>query len=83
MVLVGTKSDLRDDLKTIEALKEKRLTPITYAQGLHLQKEIGAVKYVECSAVTLKNLKSVFDEAIMAVLKPTTTVKKHTNCSIL
>eukprot|EP00731_Ephydatia_muelleri_P015987 Em0009g411a len=83
IVLVGTKSDLRDDHTTIEALKEKRLTPITCSQGLHLQKEIGAVKYVECSAVTLKNLKSVFDEAITAVLRPHTTDKKHTKCSIL
>ena len=52
MILVGTKLDLRDDEKTIEELKEKRLAPITYQQGLQMMEEIGAVKYLECSALT-------------------------------
>ena len=54
MILVGTKLDLRDDEKTIEELKEKRLVPITYQQGLQMMEEIGAVKYLECSALTGK-----------------------------
>lgn len=41
MILVGTKLDLRDDKDTIEKLKEKKLAPITYPQGLALAKEIG------------------------------------------
>ena len=52
VILVGTKLDLRDDKDTIEKLKEKRLAPITYPQGLQMMKEIGAVKYLECSALT-------------------------------
>ena len=75
--------DLRDDQVTIDALKEKRQVPITYAQGLRLQKDIGAVKYVECSSVTTMNLKTVFDEAIMAALRPRTAEKKQNKCSIL
>ena len=54
VILVGTKLDLRDDKETIEKLKEKRLAPITYPQGLQMMKEIGAVKYLECSALTQK-----------------------------
>ena len=54
VILVGTKLDLRDDKETIEKLKEKRLAPITYQQGLQMMEEIGAVKYLECSALTQK-----------------------------
>lgn len=41
IILVGTKLDLRDDKDTIEKLKEKKLAPITYPQGLALAKDIG------------------------------------------
>ena len=54
VILVGTKLDLRDDEDTIEKLKEKELAPITYPQGLQMMEEIGAAKYLECSALTLK-----------------------------
>ena len=70
ILLVGTKTDLRDDREVIEKLKEKKQSPISYPQGLALSKEIGAVKYVECSALTQKGVKQVFDDAIRAVLNP-------------
>ncbi len=63
-MLVGTKLDLRDEPNTLSKLAEKRMAPITYQQGMQMASEIGAVKYVECSALTQKNLKLVFDEAI-------------------
>jgi len=66
-VLVGTKSDLRKDGEVLEKLKESGQKPITTAQGQALAKEMKAYKYVECSARTRENLKSVFDEAIKAV----------------
>eukprot|EP00035_Acanthoeca_spectabilis_P020341 m.432411 g.432411 ORF g.432411 m.432411 type:complete len:192 (+) comp17430_c0_seq1:266-841(+) len=82
ILLVGTKLDLRDDPETMKTLSEKRLAPISYAQGLQMAKEISAVKYLECSALTQKGLKSVFDDAIRAVLNPT-VVKKTKKCVLL
>lgn len=70
MLLVGTKLDLRDDRGTIESLREKGMLPITHPQGQSLSKSIKAVKYLECSALSQKGLKVVFDEAIRAHLCP-------------
>lgn len=83
IILVGTKLDLRDDAKTIDKLKERKLQPITYPQGLAMAKEIGAVKYLECSALNQRGLKNVFDEAIRAVLCPQQKPKKGRKCVIL
>jgi len=70
ILLVGTKLDLREDHATIEKLRERRMAPIQYSQGVSISKDIGAIKYLECSALTQKGLKTVFDEAIRAVLNP-------------
>jgi len=70
IILVGTKLDLRNDPDTVEKIKVTG-----NSQGLALAKEIGAVKYVECSAKTSTGIKNVFDEAIRAVLYP--VCKKH------
>ncbi|GAM25396.1 hypothetical protein SAMD00019534_085710 [Acytostelium subglobosum LB1] len=70
IILVGTKLDMRDDKETLDRLKEKKLNPISYEQGMGKMKEIQAVKYLECSALTQKGLKNVFDEAIRAVINP-------------
>ncbi|KAI8072498.1 GTP binding protein Rac1 [Gongronella butleri] len=84
MILVGTKLDLREDPETIERLRQKKMAPISYTQALQMTKDISAEKYLECSALTQKGLKNVFDEAIRAVLTPSTPKsKKKKGCSIL
>ena len=50
-----------------------RMAPIQYSQGVQMARDIGAVKYLECSALTQKGLKTVFDEAIRAVCKYSTS----------
>lgn len=64
IILVGTKIDIRgpDDIKA--------------AEGNALASQIGAIKYVECSAKTQEGLKEVFDEAIKVVLFPRAAPKK-------
>ena len=64
IILVGTKLDLREDRGTIEALRIKHMEPVSYEQALQVSREVRAHKYLECSALTQRNLKSVFDEAI-------------------
>ncbi|CEJ91309.1 Putative Ras family protein [[Torrubiella] hemipterigena] len=85
IILVGTKLDLRDDPATLDSLRQKRMEPVSYEQALACAKEIRAYKYLECSALTQRNLKSVFDEAIRAVLNPRPAVsnKKKSKCTIL
>lgn len=83
VILVGTKTDLRECPETIAKLKEKKLSPCSEQQGMALAKEIGAVKYLECSALTQTGLKNVFDETIRAVLYPPPKIKRKKKCSLL
>jgi small GTP-binding protein len=76
-LLVGTKTDLRNDADTIARLADKKMQPIQPDQGDKLAKEVGAVKYLECSALTQQGLKNVFDEAIRVVLNPPSPAKKE------
>lgn len=68
IVLVGTQSDLRNDVKVLIELAHYKEEPIPENEGKLLAERIGAVDYVECSALTQKNLKEVFDTAIIAAL---------------
>jgi len=68
IILVGTKIDLKEDEKTLEELKKAGQTPISTDQGQKLAQEIKAIKYLECSALTRKGLKNVFDNALTSVV---------------
>ncbi|XP_043912950.1 rho-related GTP-binding protein RhoG-like [Protopterus annectens] len=70
ILLVGTKKDLRSDPETIKKLKEQGLSPTTYQQGTSLAKQIGAVKYLECSALNQEGVRDVFVESVRAILFP-------------
>eukprot|EP00736_Rhodelphis_marinus_P002155 Rmarinus@m.28818 len=86
IVLVGTKTDLRDDEDTLAQLRSKRITPVSFEQGQLLAKEVGAVAFHECSAKTQEGLKDVFDTAIRSVLsppKPAKPQRRQLACSIM
>lgn len=85
-LLVGTKSDLRNDTAAQQALTAKGLSIVTAAQAEGMRQNIGAIKYLECSALTQEGLKAVFDEAIRAALQknnPSSKAKKGNGCVIL
>eukprot|EP01118_Nematostelium_gracile_P002969 TRINITY_DN13419_c0_g1_i1.p1 TRINITY_DN13419_c0_g1~~TRINITY_DN13419_c0_g1_i1.p1 ORF type:complete len:198 (-),score=55.04 TRINITY_DN13419_c0_g1_i1:39-632(-) len=70
ILLVGTKSDLKDDKEVLEKLAKDSQSAITQQQGEQMARDIKAISYMECSALTQKGLKNVFDEAIKAVVFP-------------
>jgi len=51
-LLVGTQVDLRDNSAVVEKLAKNRQKPISLETGEKLAKELRAIKYVECSALT-------------------------------
>jgi len=82
ILLVGTKSDLRKDENTIKQLNSRQQSMVEVESAQRMAKEIGAVNFLECSALTQEGLKQVFDEAIRAAMsKP--TGKKKNQCEIL
>ncbi|CAG8605315.1 2267_t:CDS:2 [Diversispora eburnea] len=66
--LVGTKLDLRDDMKTIEELKKVSKKPVTYEEGFQAAEHINAKNYFECSALTGEGLNEAFEQIIRAGL---------------
>lgn len=72
ILLVGTKCDLREDKAVSHRLAERGLAVLKPSDGAAMAKQIGASKYIECSSVTGKNVKTVFDEAIRIALLPKT-----------
>lgn len=82
-VLVGCKSDLRDDPKVIEDLKKKGddVHPITVAEGQTQSEKIGAHAHMCCSARTKYNIREVFVCATKAALE--NKGKKKKGCTLL
>ncbi|KAF6768419.1 hypothetical protein AHF37_10008 [Paragonimus kellicotti] len=81
-LLVGTQTDLRDDKTTVNIMRSNKQSFITQEQGERLAKELKAVKYLECSALTQRGLKNVVDEAIITALTPLNT-KSGKKCILL
>ncbi|UJR08472.1 hypothetical protein I4U23_012741 [Adineta vaga] len=69
IILVGTQMDLRSDLKTLLSLDQQKLKPVTEKEARICAQQIHACTYIECSALTEKNLKNVFDTALLTALE--------------
>jgi len=68
LILVATKTDLRRDDNTRRMLAAQGQTPVTFAQGAEVAREIGA-KYIECSAKTGNGVQEVFALALRESMK--------------
>src|SRR6201996_2649245 len=66
-LIVGTQVDLRDDPAVREKLAKQKMSPVSREAGERMARELGAVKYVECSALTQYKLKDVFDEVCVTL----------------
>ena len=68
IVLVGTKSDLRNDARVGEQLRSRGMKFVSKEDGVRRAEEIGALRYVECSALTQEGLREAFDVGIVAAV---------------
>lgn len=69
VILVGTQSDLREDVQELIRLADKQERPVSEEDARLCAQTIGAATFTECSALTQKNLKEVFDTAIVVSLR--------------
>lgn len=63
VLLVGTKTDLRDDTKRICELRCQHQKFVSVQEGLEMASRISAVGYVECSTLLGEGVHEVFDLA--------------------
>jgi len=77
-ILVGTKLDLRDAIEKGEVDKGD-FDPVSPEMGQKMCEEIKAVKYIEVSAKTKKNLDTIFHEAVNAVFETTGIRSSNSN----
>uniref|UniRef100_A0A3B5LIJ4 Uncharacterized protein n=1 Tax=Xiphophorus couchianus TaxID=32473 RepID=A0A3B5LIJ4_9TELE len=81
IVLVGNKTDLRDD-ESVRKMLAKQNEPIKYEEGKDMSTQIAAYSYQECSAKNNDGVRQVFDTAAKAAL----TYKRHqkkSHCALL
>ncbi|XP_012870034.1 PREDICTED: rho-related GTP-binding protein RhoU [Dipodomys ordii] len=80
IILVGTQSDLREDVKVLIELDKCKEKPVPEEAAKLCAEEIKAASYIECSALTQKNLKEVFDAAIVAGIQHSDSQQQPKKC---
>lgn len=71
LFFTGTKSDLRETQDTLISISEAK----------KMKRNIGAYKYLECSAIRNEGLTEIFEEAVRCVYRKQ-PIKKRT-CTLL
>ncbi|KAG1223730.1 hypothetical protein G6F35_004477 [Rhizopus arrhizus] len=77
IILVACKIDLREDQTVIEELSKQSEQVTSYQQGATVARQIGAYKYIECSAKLGQGVQEVFISAVRS------TLKQSSSCTIM
>ncbi|KAK2757968.1 Rho GTPase [Arachnomyces sp. PD_36] len=88
LVLVALKCDLREEVaeeKDDGTGQSRAKTAITYNEGLEVARRIGALRYLECSAMKNRGVNEAFTEAARVALtvKPANSQSSSDKCVIL
>ncbi|KAJ7266900.1 putative Rho small monomeric GTPase [Mycena haematopus] len=67
-IMVATHIDLRFDQELIAKMAKIGQRPLSTAQGERIAWQLGATKYLECSAKTQQGVQNVFDQGIAAAV---------------
>jgi len=81
LILVGTKTDLRNDQQTQRMLSAQGQAPVSFEQGSEVAREIGA-KYIECSAKTGVGVQEVFHLALRESMEGKWGKIKKKGCTV-
>lgn len=86
IVLIGTKLDLRDATESKKRGKghssQRPTGQVTHKEAKKMAKKIGAIKYIECSALKQRGYMEVLDEAVRAAIAKSAK-KGKAKCVIL
>lgn len=83
IILCGLKTDLRSDPDAAKTLANKNQRMVSQFDAEELAKKIGAVRYMECSALLSRNLNELFEEAARVGLNHHNTHSSSGCCSIM
>lgn len=76
IILVGTKSDLRNDVNICREFPQKELKLVAEYQAWRMASKIGAYAFYECSALRRDELDKIFSAVIHIALSPLNKLEK-------
>ena len=84
-VLVGLKSDLRDNKRILERLSARGEKPLSVEEGKALAQQVNATSYHDVSALMQTNLHDLFKNVAQLGLYPPSKAKPNSKarCAIL
>ena len=84
IIMIGTKSDLRDDKTSFNSTSQfQKIHSVTSAEAIRVAKKIHAEKYLECSALTQKGVKQVFEEIVKVALNSRKKMSKKRRMCVI